>query len=83
METIILATYFFLNFLQIFIFVDVILSWLTLFGLNIRPKIISDLIDSMYLYVKKYIKTSFGPVDFTPLIILIIISLLQNLIINL
>ena len=83
METIILAIYFFLNFLQIFIFVDVILSWLTLFWLNIRPKIISDLIDPMYFYVRKHIKTSFWPVDFTPLIILIVISLLQNLIINL
>ncbi len=83
METIILAIYFFLNFVQIFIFVDVILSWLTLFWLKLRPKIISDLIDPMYFYVRKYIKTSFWPVDFTPLIILIIISLLQNLIINL
>ncbi|MGB2110775.1 MAG: hypothetical protein ACPHY8_02405 [Patescibacteria group bacterium] len=42
------AIYILLEIMQYIIFADVILSWLTLFGLNIRPKFLADIIDPIY-----------------------------------
>lgn len=79
MWNIIFWMYIFLNLLKLIIFVDIILSWLTIFWIKIRPQILADIIDPMYFYVRKYIKTSFWPLDFTPIIVIIAISLLEQL----
>jgi len=60
----------FLEIIQYFIFADIILSWLILFGIRFRPQIIAIIIDPMYHFVRRYIPTTIGPFDFTPLIII-------------
>jgi len=56
---------------------DVILSWLTLLGIRFRPKFISDIIDPLYKNVKKFIPTAFWPLDFTPIVIIILLIFLK------
>ncbi|MFK7780648.1 MAG: YggT family protein [Candidatus Gracilibacteria bacterium] len=56
---------------------DVILSWLTLLGLKFRPKFIADIIDPLYINVKKYIPTSIGPLDFTPIVIILLLMFIK------
>ncbi len=68
--------YVLLELMQYIIFADVILSWLILFGLNIRPKFLADIIEPIYWFVRKYLPTSIGPLDFTPIVILLIIFFL-------
>lgn len=70
----------FLEIIEYFIFADIILSWLTLFGIRFRPQILRNIIDPMYHFVRKYIPTTIGPFDFTPLIIIFWIIFLQGLI---
>ena len=66
----------FMDLLVILIFADVILSWLTLFWLKLRPQFIASVIDPLYHFVKKIIPTSIGPIDFTPIVILFVFSFL-------
>lgn len=63
----------FLQIIFYIVFIDVILSWLTLFWLNLRPRFIADIIDPIYSKIKKILPTSFWPIDFTPIIIIFII----------
>lgn len=69
--------YLFLNTLMYLVFADVILSWLRAFGLNIRPRFLSNLLEPAYALVKKYIPTQIGPFEFTPIVIIIILSFFQ------
>ena len=59
------------------IILDVILSWLTLFWLQIRPKFIADIIDPIYKNIKKIIPTSIWPVDFTPIVVIFTIIFIR------
>lgn len=70
------ALYILLEIMQYIIFADVILSWLRLFWLNLRPKFLADIIDPLYWFVKKYLPTSIWPLEFTPIVILMIIFFL-------
>lgn len=63
------------------ILIDVILSWLTAFWFNIRPKFLRDLIDPLYAFIKKHIQTSISVFDFTPIILLLIIIVFQILLV--
>ncbi|NDK08009.1 hypothetical protein EOM39_02045 [Candidatus Gracilibacteria bacterium] len=81
-DTIFLAILIFFELLLYVIFIDVILSWLILFGLKFRPKFISDIIDPIYNFIKKIIPTTFGPLDLTPIIVIIILMFLRGLIIT-
>lgn len=80
MNTILLWIVILLNLIVYIIFLDIILSWLTLFWLRLRPKILADIINPLYINVKKYIPTTIWPLDFTPIVILIIISFIRWLI---
>ncbi len=77
---IILAFLIFLRILSYLIILDIILSWLTIFGLKLRPKFLSDIIDPIYNSIKKVIPTTIWPLDFTPIIVYIFIFFLTGLI---
>ena len=70
---ILVAIVIFLEILSMIVIIDVILSWLTLLWLKARPKFIADIIDPIYEKVKKLIPTIFWPVDFTPIIVILLI----------
>lgn len=80
MLNIIFALYLFLEIITYIIIADVILSWLTLFWLNIRPVFISSILDPLYKNVKDKIPTTIWPLDLTPIVILLIIRVLQSVI---
>jgi len=80
---IILAFLIFLRILSYLIILDIILSWLTIFGLKLRPKFLSDIIDPIYNSIKKVIPTTIGPLDFTPIVVYIFIFFLTGLIFGL
>lgn len=81
MTTIFLWIYIFLDILWLLVFVDVILSWLSIFQINIRPKFLANIIDSIYEFIKKNISTTIGPLDFTPIIVIFLIYFLKKLLI--
>lgn len=70
------AAYTLLELMQYIIFADVILSWLQIFWLNLRPKFLADIIDPFYWLVKKYLPTTIWPIEFTPIVILMVIFFL-------
>lgn len=72
----------FLSLIQWVIFIDVILSWGTLVGINFRPKFIQVITLPLYEIVRKFIPSSFGGIDFAPIIIFIAIELTTNLILK-
>ncbi len=62
------------------IFIDIILSWLSIFWIQLRPKFLSDIIEPLYAFVRKYISTTLWPIDFTPIIVIFSIRILQIII---
>jgi len=76
MTTILLVIALLLIIIKYLIFLDVILSWLTIFWLNVRPKFLSEILDPLYSWIKSKISTSIWPLDFTPIIIYILAELL-------
>ncbi len=58
------------------IFADIILSWLTLLWLKIRPEFIASILDPIYKGIKWKIPTTIWPLDFTPIVILILMEVL-------
>ena len=82
MTTIWLAIYIFLNAIFYLIIFDVILSWLTLLWLNYRPKFLSQIIDPIYVFINKFIPTTFGMFRFDALIAILIIIFLQSLLLS-
>ncbi|MDQ7009234.1 MAG: YggT family protein [Candidatus Gracilibacteria bacterium] len=62
--------------LKYILVLDIIFSWLTLLGINFRPKFISDIMEPIYKKIKSTIPTSIGPIDFAPIIIIFIIIIL-------
>lgn len=65
-----------LIFIKYILFFDIILSWLTMFWVNFRPEFISSIMDPIYKFIKSKIPTSIWPIDFSPIIIIIIIMFL-------
>ena len=74
---ILLAIIIFLEILSYIVILDVVLSWLTLLGLRFRPKIIADIIDPLYKNVRKYIPTRFWPLDFTPIVVILLLLFIK------
>lgn len=72
-----IALVIFLQIIFYLIILDVILSWLAVFWLQLRPKFLADIIDPLYKKVKSFIPTSFWPLDFTPIVVIILIVFLQ------
>ena len=58
------------------IFIDIILSWLSLVWLKVRPEFISSILDPLYIGIKGKVPTTIWPLDFTPIVILIFMELL-------
>lgn len=81
MINIIFGLYIFLDILSLLVFVDVILSWLMIFWLNLRPQFLANIIDPMYNYVRNIIPTTIWPMDFTPIIVIFWIYFLKVLLI--
>ncbi|MCD5375318.1 YggT family protein [Candidatus Gracilibacteria bacterium] len=79
MTIIILSLVIFLELIMYLVIFDIILSWLSLAGVNFRPRFISDIIGPVYKYIRKYIPTRFGAFDFTPIIILLGISFIKGM----
>lgn len=75
----ILAIVIFLELLVYLVIFDIILSWLTLAGINFRPKFIGDILGPVYKNIRKHIPTRFWAFDFTPIIILLSISFIKGL----
>ncbi len=80
MNTILIAILLLTDIIKFIIIVDIILSWISILWLNIRPKFISNIIDPIYGSIKKIIPTSFWPLDFTPIILLFILIFIKWLI---
>lgn len=59
------------------VFFDVILSWLSLFWLRVRPKFVWDLLDPIYKKIKENIPTTIWPLDLTPIIIIFLMMIIQ------
>lgn len=80
-NTIFIAIIIFTELLFYIVFIDVILSWVTLVWLNIRPKFIAQIIDPIYSFIKSFLPTTFWPFDFTPIILIMILYFIKWLII--
>lgn len=78
MNTLLIAIILLADTIFYIIVLDVILSWLSLFWLKIRPKFISDLLDPIYLKIKNTIPTTFWPLDLTPIIIIFITIIIKS-----
>lgn len=77
MNIIISTLYIFLEIIYWIVILDVILSWLMLFWLKIRPKILADIIDPMYKKIRDFIPTKIWPLDLTPIVAIILITFLM------
>ncbi len=82
MITIVFALIIFIWLLEYIVIFDVILSWLTLIWLRVRPRFIRDILDPIYNFVTYYIPTRFGAFDFTPIVVIMILILLRSLLIS-
>lgn len=80
MKTILVAILLLADIIKYFVIFDVILSWLVLFWLRIRPKFVSDIIDPIYKKIRDIIPSSFWPLDFTPIIVIFLLLFIQGLI---
>jgi uncharacterized protein YggT (Ycf19 family) len=80
MNTLLSASLIFLELLVRILIFDVILSWLALVWIK-RPKFIADILDPIYNLVKKYLPTTFWPLDFTPIFLFLLLYFLQIFII--
>ena len=74
---ILLTVYILIEIMSYIVIFDVILSWLTLFWLKFRPKFIADIIDPLYKNVRKFIPTTMWPIDFTPIVIIILLIFIR------
>ena len=57
--TFIFAIVIFLGVMKFIVIADVILSWLSLLGMQLRPQFIASILDPIYAYVKSIIPTNF------------------------
>lgn len=80
MKTILVAILLLSDIIKYFVIFDVILSWLVLFWLKIRPKFVGDIIDPIYNKIRNIIPSSFWPIDFTPIIVIFLLLFIQGLI---
>jgi len=72
----------FLALIQWVVFIDVILSWGTLIGVHFRPRFIQAITVPLYETVRRFIPSSFGGIDFAPIIVFIAIELATKAIVT-
>jgi YggT family protein len=68
----------FLSLIEYIIIIEIILSWLVLFGIRVRIGFFVSVTGPLYTMVRRYLPTTLGPLDFTPLIILLAIQFLTS-----
>lgn len=73
-----LAIIILLEIISYIVILDVILSWLILLWIRFRPKFVADIIDPLYKNVRKYIPTSIWPLDFTPIVIILLLMFIKG-----
>lgn len=66
--------------IEYIVIADVILSWLTLLWVRVRPRFIAHILDPIYSFVKKTIPTQIGPFELTPIIVLLFLVFIRGLI---
>ena len=81
MTLILFSLLLFLALIQWIVFIDVILSWGTLIGIHFRPKFIQSITLPLYGKVRQFIPSSFGGIDFSPIIVFIAIEIMTKLLI--
>ncbi len=74
---ILMALIIFIEIVSYIVIFDVILSWLMLFWLRFRPQFVADIIDPLYENVKKIIPTTIWPVDFTPIVVILLLIFIR------
>lgn len=77
MNTILVAILLLTDLITYIVFLDVILSWLTLFWLKFRPKFLGDILDPIYTKIKDTIPTTIWPLDLTPIIIIFLMMFIK------
>ena len=74
------ATVLFLQIIYWMVIIEVILSWLVLFGIQIYLQPLVAITRPIYATIKKYIPTTIGMVEFAPIIAIIGINILVSVI---
>ncbi|EKD65911.1 MAG: hypothetical protein ACD_49C00076G0007 [uncultured bacterium (gcode 4)] len=73
----------FLNLIEWVIIIDIILSWVQLLWIRVQIKWIQSITWPIYMKIRKYLPTTFWPIDFSPIVIFFIIQIISNIILNL
>jgi len=82
-DYILLVVLIFLNLIEWVIIIDIILSWAQLLWIRIQIKFIRSITTPIYTKVRKYLPTTFWPIDFSPIVIFFIIQIISSVILNL
>ena len=82
MTLILFSLLLFLALIQWIVFIDVILSWGTLIGIRFRPKFIQSITLPLYETVRRFVPSSFGGIDFAPIIVFIAIEFATKLVLT-
>ena len=70
---------FFLRALYWCIIIDVILSWAAVFGVRIVIGPLVSLTQPLYAMVRKYLPTTIGIIDITPIILILLLDVIASL----
>lgn len=76
-----LTIYVLFDIISRFVLFDVIFSWFNLFWIRIRPKFLSNIMDPLYLRIKKIFPTTIWFFDLTPIILIFVLMFLKWLLI--
>ena len=82
MDILLLPFFVFLELIKWMIFIEIILSWISLLGLHIAIPFFSVVLIPIFERTRKIFPTALGPLDFTPVILLIAIYVIQSLIVQ-
>jgi uncharacterized protein YggT (Ycf19 family) len=83
MDFIALPLYIFLELLKWIIFIEIILSWLSLTGLLIAIPFISRIVQPMFDGIARVLPTRFMGIDFSAIVLLFSIYIVQGLLLSL
>ncbi len=61
------------------IIIDVVLSWLSLFGLRIVIGPLLNITQPLYALVRKFLPTTIGIIDITPIILILLLDVISAL----
>lgn len=70
LDQIALALIVFLVLFRWIVFFDVILSWVAVFGIQVRIPFIRSLLDPCYAYVQRVLPVSFAGLNFSPIFLI-------------